>query len=106
MASLNPIYIRFEERLKEVMGQSKRDLDFDFPVLKDLIRTEGGVLAAKRLLIPKERFTEGFRRLMENGGPSYTLEAVVLEFKDSGLFTETELDIAQWRLSNFDKADG
>ena len=99
-------FIKFEERLKEAMASSKRELNFDFPVLKDLIRTEGGVMAAKRLLFPKDKFSEGFKRLLDAERPSYTLEAVVLEFKDSGLFTDTEIEIAQWRLANYEKAEG
>ena len=99
-------FIKFEERLKEAMASSKRELNFEFPVLKNLINTEGGVMAAKRLLLPKDKFSEGFKRLLDAERPSYTLEAVVLEFKDSGLFTDTEIEIAQWRLANYEKAEG
>ena len=38
---------------------------------------------------------------MDGGRPQYTMEAVVLEYKDGGLFTKTEIENAVWRLENY-----
>jgi hypothetical protein len=98
--------IKFGERLKDVIYFSFRAIGLNRPTLTSLINSEGGVRAAKRYLITKERTSEEFEKLIKAGLSSYTLEAVVLEFKDSGLFTDTEIEIAEWRLANYEKAEG
>jgi hypothetical protein len=99
-------FIRFETRLKEVMGLAEQEAGFAFPNLQTLVRSESGVMAAKRLLYPKERFSEGFKRLISKGLSQYTLEAVVLEFADDNLFTQEEIETAEWRLMNAASARG
>lgn len=98
--------IKFEERLKDHIDKSKREIGVDFPFTRTLIQKHKGVGAAKTFLSMKNVFSEGFKRAMERGGSSYTLEAAVLEYKDSGLFTDTEIEIAQWRLANYEKVEG
>jgi hypothetical protein len=100
----SPTFIRFETRLKEVMALAEKEAGFDFPILQSLVRSESGVLATKRLLTPRDRFSEGFKRLIKAGLPQYTLESVVLEFEDTSLFTPDEIETAQWRLMNVEKA--
>ena len=75
----SPTFIRFEDRLKEMMALAEKETGFTFPTLHKLVRSETGVLAAKRLLVPRERFSEGFKRLFKAGHVQYTVEAVVLE---------------------------
>ena len=104
MSKPNQNFILFEERLKEVLGHSKRELNHDFPVLQSLIRSEGGVMSVKRLLSPRDRFSFGFKRLIDAGYPNYTLESVVLEFADTGIFNQEEIETARWRLDNKSKA--
>ena len=98
--------VKFEERMMDHINRSKRDIGVDFPFTRSLIAKHKGVGAAKSMLSMRNVFSEGFKRVMEKGGPSYTLESVVLEYKDSGLFTETEIDTAQWRIANYEKAEG
>jgi|GEM_PF-5017949 len=98
--------IKFEERLKDHIDKSKREIGVDFPFTRTLIQKHRGIGAAKTFLSMKNVFSEGFKRAMEKGGPSYTLESVILEHKDSGLFTDIEIEIAQWRLKNYEKAEG
>ena len=62
-------------------------------------------MAARMMLMFRDEFYDGFDRLMLIGGPSFTLEGIVLEFKDSGLFTETEIATAYWRLASSDLRD-
>lgn len=104
MALPNPKFIAFDRRLKEVMALAEADAGFPFPTLQSLVRSESGVMAAKRLLHPKERFSEGFKRLISKGLPQYTLESVVLEFADDNLFTSEEIEIAEWRLMNANRS--
>lgn len=104
MALPTTTFIRFETRLKKIMALAEREAGFSFPILQSLVRSESGVMSAKRLLQPKERFSEGFKRLIAKGLPQYTLEAVVLEFKEDNLFTPEEIEIAEWRLMNSHKA--
>lgn len=94
--------IKFKERLTDILEYSKRHFGFENPSLNNLIQTEGGVMAARMMLMFRDELYDGFDRLMLIGGPSFTLEGVVLEFKDSGLFSEAEIDTANWRLANYD----
>lgn len=100
MALPTKTFIRFETRLKEIMALAEREAGFSFPILQSLVRSESGVMSAKQLLHPRDRFSEGFRRLIKAGLPQYTLEAVVIEFDQTGLFTVEEIETAQWRLNN------
>lgn len=100
----SPTFIRFETRLKEVMEFAEEEIGFHFPILQSLVRSESGVFATKRLLVPRERFSEGFKRLIKAGLPQYTLESVVLEFENTDLFTPDEIETAKWRLINSGKA--
>jgi len=97
--------IKFKERLTDILEYSKRHFGFENPTLNNLIQTEGGVMAARMMLMFRDEFYDGFDRLMLIGGPSFTLEGIVLEFKDSGLFTETEIATAYWRLASSDLRD-
>ena len=106
MALPSTTFIRFETRLREIMSLAEREAGFSFPILQSLVRSESGVMSAKRLLHPKERFSEGFKRLIAKDLPQYTLEAVVLEFKDDNLFTPEEIEVAEWRLKNAGLARG
>jgi hypothetical protein len=97
--------IKFKERLTDILEYSKRHFGFENPTLNNLIQTEGGVMAARMMLMFRDEFYDGFDRLMLIGGPSFTLEGIVLEFKNSGLFSEAEIDTAYWRLANYDLRD-
>jgi len=61
-------------------------------------------MSVKRLLSPRDRFSVGFKRLIDAGHPNYTLESVVLEFADTGIFNQEEIETAKWRLDNKSKA--
>ena len=93
--------IKFKERLNDILEYTKRHFGFENLILNDLIKTEGGVNAARMFLMYRDDYYEGFDLLMELAGPSFTLEGAVLEHKDSGLFTETEIDTAHWRIANY-----
>ena len=99
MALPSQNFIRFETRLKEVMALAEKETGLSFPILQSLVRSESGVVTAKQLLHPPDRFSEGFKRLIKAGFPQYTLEAVVLEFEDTGLFTAEEIQTARWRIN-------
>ena len=93
--------IKFKERLTDILEYSKRHFGFENATLNNLIQTEGGVMAARMMLMFREEYYEGFEDLILIGGPSFTLEGVVLEFRDSGLFSDYEIETAYWRLENF-----
>lgn len=100
MATPNPKHIEFEERLKDVVRLSKNELGFEFPLLQKRIRSDGAVLAAKHLLGIRGKFSEGFKALIQANKSEYTIESVVLEFKDEGIFSRSEIETASWRLKN------
>lgn len=97
-------FLRFDLRLREVLAHAEKDMGLRFPQLQSLIRSEGGFLAAKRLLSRRDHFSEGFKQLLETGNLKYSVEAVILEFRDTALFTPNEIATAEWRLLNADQS--
>lgn len=104
VSSMDDDFLRFDRRIREVMVLAEKELGIKFPNLQKLVRSQSGVYAAKTLLNQRDRFSEGFMQLATSDNLKYSVEAVVLEFRDTKLFTVDEIATAEWRLAKGSQA--
>jgi hypothetical protein len=91
--------------LEEAFGHAMRDLYFRIGRetgywahrLRDMIRTRGGVEAARRAIA---HTTAGFERLEKQGRLDLTVEVLALDARFRSLFSTEEWEVAQQRLDN------
>ena len=88
----------FHHRMMQVYEQAKDECEYDAHRFRNLVLSEGGVMAAKKLL-SSNRYSEGLTRLWEEGRLDISMEAAVLEPEWSSLFSDDELETARKRLS-------
>jgi len=68
------------------------------------VRRNGGLATAKRMLEPRNAGQRaGLDALLEAGRPDLTLEAIILQPKFRGLFTNQEIAVATERLGQYGK---
>src|SRR5689334_18619125 len=98
-------YARFEEHLPKVLGEAIELTGDQYGYVRNLIADLDAVEVAKLLVDPNEVRDPptGFRRLMEHDLARLTIEQAIVEFADSGLFTEAEVETARARLAIFRK---
>ena len=98
----------FNKRILNLPDIAERESGERFPVFRDMLKRYGGVGAAKELLSLKlgrddlRLSSSGFIKLYKLGLKHLTVEALVVEFEDSNLFTINEIWIAKFRLENGD----
>ena len=87
---------RFTARLLAAC-QECRDFGYSPVRFERMIREHGGVGTAKRL-IKSGDLQDGLERLKVEGRLDLSMESIMLEPEFQPLFTQQELDAAQWRL--------
>jgi hypothetical protein len=67
----------------------------------NLIEDLGAVEVARMLVDPHDVRSppDGFVRLMKHDLARYTIEQAIVDYRDSGLFTESEVETARARLA-------
>jgi len=91
------IQLKFTEYLLELARRSNDELHYHPGYFIKMVKTQGGVGAAKTLLA-QPLPADGFSILKKLGRPDLTLEAAVLEQRWSSMFSATELATARARL--------
>jgi 5-methylcytosine-specific restriction enzyme A len=68
------------------------------------VRRNGGLATVQRMLLPRnQQQRKGLDALLEAGHPELTVEAIILQDRFRGLFTESELQTAAERLGEYAK---
>lgn len=97
MSNLSDLELAFHERMLQVYEQARSECGYTATRFLQMVATQGGVVAAKRLL-GGATYSEGLTRLWEEKRLDISMEAVVLQEPWRVLFTERELGIAENRL--------
>ena len=87
----------FEQEMKNIYVRALREAHYPARFFLDMLGTYGGLGTARRLLASPE-VSSGFTALYERGRLDLTVEAVVIQPRFAGLFTEDEIEIAHQRL--------
>jgi hypothetical protein len=88
----------FERAMKDVYVRAKAEANYTATYFIGMLSSYGGLGTAQRLLASTEIST-GFATLYERGRLDLTVEAVVVQPKFAGLFTDEEIQIARQRLA-------
>ena len=91
-------HVEFDLALKEALDEAKKVTGYEFPNLEKKIRTHGAVEAARIMLTEKDDRTTGFDILKKAGRLDLSVERIVLNHAESGLFFDYELGTARKRL--------
>ena len=94
---VSPKFLEFQAELEDTVRKLK-EYGFEFPILKQLIIRYGAVKAAKILLDDEQFQQEGFLRLKKQDLLEYSVEQIVLNHEQSGLFSAFDIEIAKKRL--------
>ena len=106
MEAPSDLEIAFDERMRQIYEQASNECDYRATRFLQLVVTDGGLLAAKKLLGSKG-YSEGLTRLWEEKRLDISMEATILQDPWSGLFTDEELGIARKKLNELGfKPDG
>ena len=97
---VSPKFLAFQAELEDTARKLKA-YGFELPILRQLIVRYGAVKAAKMLLDDEKFHREGFLRLKDNKLLDYSVEQIVLNHEQSGLFTDYEIEVARNRLGSF-----
>jgi hypothetical protein len=87
----------FERAMKDVYVRAKAEANYTATYFVGMLSNYGGLGTAQRLLASTEVST-GFATLYERGRLDLTVEALVVQPKFAGLFTDEEIEIARQRL--------
>lgn len=89
---------KFSEAIRAAVAEAHK-IGLVTPVFERMIIDSHPVEVAKKLIL-SGKFQQGFMNAINIGRSDITVESIMLkpEFKD--LFTEQELEAAQWRLNN------
>ncbi|MFI6075816.1 hypothetical protein ACIA5C_30110 [Actinoplanes sp. NPDC051343] len=90
----------FHHAMLDVYRKAKREAGYNAAYFLRMVEEVGGLEAARRLLRAGS-VSSGFSSLWEKGRLDLSAEAVVLQERFAGLFTEEELDIARSRLAEY-----
>jgi Protein of unknown function DUF262 len=88
----------FERAMKDVYIRAKSEANYTATYFVGMLSNYGGLGTAQRLLASTQAST-GFTTLYERGRLDLTVEALVIQPKFAGLFTDEEIDIARQRLN-------
>ncbi len=89
----------FEEEMKNLVPQMSK-AGYKTFTLERMVANHGYYESAKRLIANTEG-SGGFKKLaFEKNKPELTIEHLALKDKYSPIFTATELQIANWKLTN------
>ena len=97
-ANQSQLETKFHQRMLLVYEQAKAELNYHATRFQSLVRSVGGVDAAKQLLSTRH-YSEGLTHLWEEGRLDISMEAAVLEKSWRELFTADELETAKLRLT-------
>ncbi len=90
----------FKAAMLNIYKRADAECSYRPTYLLQMIDTDGGVGAAKRLL-KANHLSAGFSRLWELGRLDLTVEALVLDRNWADLFSADEKEVARRRLSQF-----
>ena len=82
--------LKFDERMRQIYEQAKKECGYSANRFLQMVNADGGLVAAKKLLISKG-YSEGLTRLWEEKRLDISMEATVLQEPWCRLFTEAEL---------------
>jgi len=87
----------FHERMVQIHEQAKLECNYKASRFIQMVRAEGGLATAKKLL-SSDAYSEGLTRLWEEKRLDISMEAVVLRKPWRKLFTDMELSVADKKL--------
>ncbi|MFF0722903.1 caspase domain-containing protein [Micromonospora sp. NPDC003816] len=90
----------FHAAMLDGYRRAKKELNYNAGYFLQMVQQVGGLEAARRL-IRANSVSSGFTTLWEKGRLDLAVEAVVLQDRFAGLFTDEELDIARNRLAEY-----
>ncbi|GIJ32806.1 caspase family protein [Micromonospora sediminimaris] len=90
----------FHSAMLDVYRKAKKEAGYNAAYFLQMVQEVGGLEAARRL-IRAGSVSSGFTALWEKGRLDLSVEAVVLQDRFAGLFTDEELDIARDRLAEY-----
>ena len=90
----------FNVRINKAIKETIESCNYKPTGFIHMVNELGAVEAAKRLLL-KNTVSDGYIKLYEKDRLDLSVEAIVLEYEFSGIFTEKELYIARKRLNEF-----
>ena len=93
----NQLIKDFHKAMLKIYDESK-SIGYTPSKFRQMVANEGGLQTAKKLINSK-KLSDGFAELAQLNRLDLTVEALVLEKEYRILFTETEIEIAQERLS-------
>ena len=88
----------FHNRMLLIHERAKAECDYNATRFRSLVLAEGGLQAAKKLLVGNQ-YSQGLTRLWEEGRLDISLEVAVLEESWASLFTVEEIETAKQRLN-------
>ena len=90
----------FGSRIRELYDRARREAGYNATHFISMVANIGPLATAKKLLASRT-ISDGFSELWERGRIDLTVEALVVEPAFESLFTDTELDVARHRLTQF-----
>jgi len=92
---------KFKEHVLANIEKAESEIDHSFMGLRELIEQHGAVPVAKMLVDINNVLKSfgGFQVLAQHNLEHLSVEQAIIDFADSGLFTEAEIDTARARLS-------
>ncbi len=90
----------FGSRIRELYDRARREAGYNATHFISMVANIGPLGTAKKLLASRT-ISDGFSELWERGRIDLTVEALVIEPTFETLFTDTELDVARHRLTQF-----
>jgi len=97
----NELEIAFYERMRQIYDQAKDECGYTVTRFLQMVNTDGGLGAAKKLL-SADGYSEGLTRLWEENRLDISMEATVLQEPWCQLFTDQELAIARKKLEELE----
>jgi hypothetical protein len=97
----DPIVIaEFHSAMRDVYRRARKEASYNATYFLQMVEEVGGLEAAQRLL-RAGAVSSGFSALWEKGRLDLSVEAVVLQDRFAGLFTDEDLDTARRRLAEY-----
>lgn len=90
---------QFQERMRQIYDQAKDECGYTATRFIQMVNTDGGLVAAKKLLVASG-YSEGLTRLWEAKRLDISMEATILQQPWCQLFTESELKLAKRKLQD------
>lgn len=97
---MNILEKKFNEEMYDIYYTTKKEIKYNSTRFLQLVTTDGGIKAAKKL-ISKDGGTYGFERLWKENRLDLSVEALVLKPKYKDLFTDEERKICRIRLKDY-----